>query len=882
MVLSTLNTANPALSAALASVPANAAGYPIAIPAYPDQSTIPYASSTTPQEITSYYGINKISFGGVQGDGAGQTIAIVDVGDDPDFVDSTVGGVANPLFATSDLGEFDKYFGLSAPPSFTKVNETGDPTTANLPAPAPGWAGEESLDIEWAHALAPAANIILVECTTATWFDWSTGIATAASISLPNVPPTSVVSMSFGSPEFANENQLESLFTAPNSQGGGVTYVAATGDSGSIGQGGDDPFSGAPAFLQNVVAAGGTSLNMSTTTGTTNETAWNSGGGGESKYVPEPSYQDAVNSTGFRETPDVSFVANPAFGGVAVYDSYDDPFAPWQQVGGTSVAAPCWSALFAIADQGRVLAGGTTLDGTTQTLPALYSLPYSDFNDIVAGDNEGHGAQPGYDMATGLGSPKANLLIPDLAAYGLATEVAVTTQPPTSVYAGDRFGLSIAVEDSLGNVDSGFSGTATLTQVGNPLFTPVVGTVTNGVAIFDGLTLSEGGPYNFKIVVANAVGSSVLISNSTTSDSVTVGASQPSGSATYYPAPSYTSLNTAFTSADSDPNANVTIMLEAGTYALNAATPGQLVIQDLTGGLSHKTITIIGAGTGATIIEPSDAKGWDNRIFEIVSHTGATVTVYFQNLTIAGGQATNGGVLGGTTALGGGVLIDGGTVYMTSVNLVSNIAWGTPGANGASNTKKDQPGGAAANGDAAEGAGIYLTGGGTVTLNNDEFTQDIAWGGRGGTGGKGGPTGGRGGTGGVGGFAAGGGAYVAAGTLKGTSDLFKSDAGEGGSGGYGGEGGVGGNFRRLGRGGTPALEATALPAESSSSKAALTSPRPPSPATWPVGARVEPAARGVSPARSASVRRRPRRSFSRPAPAACRDTAAMPAAVPST
>ena len=85
-------------------------------------------------------------------------------------------------------------------------------------------------------------------------------------------------------------------------------------------------------------------------------------------------------------------------------------------VGGTSLSVPCWAGLIAIADQGRVAAGGTTLDGPSQTLPALYSLPSSDFHDITSGPN-GDEATPGYDMLTGLGGPNADLLVSDLAAY---------------------------------------------------------------------------------------------------------------------------------------------------------------------------------------------------------------------------------------------------------------------------------------------------------------------------------------------------------------------------------------------------------------------------------------------------------------------------------
>ena len=115
-------------------------------------------------------------------------------------------------------------------------------------------------------------------------------------------------------------------------------------------------------------------------------------------------------------------------------------------MGGTSLAAPSWAALIAIADQGRVAMGGTTLDGPSQTLPALYSLPSTDFHDITAGNN-GYYAAPGYDYVTGLGTPIANLLVPDLASYGLPDQLVVTAQPAGSVTAGSSFGLTVDVED---------------------------------------------------------------------------------------------------------------------------------------------------------------------------------------------------------------------------------------------------------------------------------------------------------------------------------------------------------------------------------------------------------------------------------------------------
>ncbi len=129
-----------------------------------------------------------------------------------------------------------------------------------------------------------------------------------------------------------------------------------------------------------------------------------------------PQYQQGLidfngSSNGARTTPDVSYNANPGTG-VGVLDSYD--YGGWVQVGGTSAAAPQWAGLIAIADQGRALAGLGSLSGASQTLPDLYALPQSDFHDITTGTTTGtpnYSAGPGYDLATGRGSPIANLVV---------------------------------------------------------------------------------------------------------------------------------------------------------------------------------------------------------------------------------------------------------------------------------------------------------------------------------------------------------------------------------------------------------------------------------------------------------------------------------------
>src|SRR5262249_20269392 len=121
----------------------------------------------TPEQIRAAYGIGSITFGAIAGDGSGQTIAIVDAYDNPHLVNSTAAD-----FSSSDLAQFDRQFNLPDPPSFTKLNQYGSPTglpgtdPAGAGSPSGNWETEEALDVEWAHAIAPKASLILVECNS--------------------------------------------------------------------------------------------------------------------------------------------------------------------------------------------------------------------------------------------------------------------------------------------------------------------------------------------------------------------------------------------------------------------------------------------------------------------------------------------------------------------------------------------------------------------------------------------------------------------------------------------------------------------------------------------------------------------------------------------
>jgi uncharacterized repeat protein (TIGR03803 family) len=365
----------------------------------------------TPEQIRTAYGINSIPTftGGAVADGSGQTIAIVDAYNDPNIF--------------QDLDTFDKQFGLTssgptlyaeygASASFlTVVNQNGQSS------PLPGtdrtgnWESEEALDVEWAHAIAPGAKIILVEANSQGTADEDAAVQTAAGL-----PGVSVVSTSFGIPETASETSRDSAFTTPSGHQG-VTFLAAAGDEGSPGV--------YPAFSPNVVAVGGTALTINANDSYGGEIAWSDSGGGISQYEAEPAYQESVQSTGYRTTPDVAFDADPNTG-VYYYNSFNGSPAALVTAG-TSLGAPCWAALIAIVNQGRTLAGNPTLNGASQTLPALYSLPAADFHDITSGSNGGFTAKAGYDEVTGLGTPVANLLVPALVAYGTPPPV---NQPP--------------------------------------------------------------------------------------------------------------------------------------------------------------------------------------------------------------------------------------------------------------------------------------------------------------------------------------------------------------------------------------------------------------------------------------------------------------------
>ena len=385
------------------------------------------AVAYSPAQVRSAYGVSSLT-----SYGSGQTIAIIDAYDNPDIFPAI--DAFDTQFGLTDSGPslYDQYGPASS--FLTVIGQNGQATA--LPASDPNgpgtdnWEVEESLDVEWAHAIAPGAKIILVEANSQSLSDLMAAVATAAA-----QPGVSVVSMSWGFAEgqsvsVSDEATYDAVLEVP-----GVSFVASTGDHGAA-----DPEY--PAYSPNVVAVGGTTLDLNTLGDYDHEHGWGNvsgsqgtavgSGGGISQFEAEPSYQQGVQTTGGRTTPDVSLVADPATG-AWIADPYNlaDSSSPFEVVGGTSLSAPAWAGLLALVNQGREAARQPVFNSTspTEVQQALYSLPQSDYNVITSGNN-GYDAASGYNLVTGLGTPIANLLVSDLVVY----------QDAGTTYSGEKVG----------------------------------------------------------------------------------------------------------------------------------------------------------------------------------------------------------------------------------------------------------------------------------------------------------------------------------------------------------------------------------------------------------------------------------------------------------
>jgi subtilase family serine protease len=300
----------------------------------------------------------------------------------------------NPKVAT-DLAYFCSVF--SWPSANLEVHKM-----SSFILPNAGWALESDLDVQWAHAVAPHAKLLLVEAKSASITDLIAAVDYANSRT-----DVVAISMSWGSNENTGQIAYDSHFTT-----NGKIYFASSGDVGGV--------VSWPSSSPNVVSVGGTKLTM-TTTGYT-ETAWTDGGGGVSTIETIPTYQIGVTnsySQSKRATPDVAYNADPSTG-FLVYDSYGyNGGRGWFIVGGTSAGAPQWAAI-------------ATFDKSATNTNFYTNYHYgTTFSDITTGSN-GYPTATGYDLATGIGSPiGVNFGAPPAPDFSITTSSTITISTAT-------------------------------------------------------------------------------------------------------------------------------------------------------------------------------------------------------------------------------------------------------------------------------------------------------------------------------------------------------------------------------------------------------------------------------------------------------------------
>jgi subtilase family serine protease len=372
-----------------------------------------------PAQLSRAYNLGPLRKRGI--DGTHQTIVIVD-------------SFGSPTIA-QDLRAFDVAFDLRDPPSLRIIQPTGHVPAYQATSTRVGWASETTLDVEWAHAMAPAASILLVETPTAE-NEGRSGFPqiVAAEEYVIRHHLGQVISQSFGATEetfrsAASIRALRGAYQLAARPAYAVTVLGASGDSGASGETygmqtlyprqvvewpGSDPL---------VTAVGGTAVDLSSSGRRLKpDIAWNDSGGGRSAVFARPAYQDGIRGrTGdHRGMPDISMDASCA-STVAIYGTYPGAGpGHWQTICGTSAATPMFAGVVALADQ---MAGHSL--GLIN--PAIYKMSAAGdpgIVDIRRGNNtilgggrtvRGFAAGPGYDLVSGVGTVNAAYFVPELA-----------------------------------------------------------------------------------------------------------------------------------------------------------------------------------------------------------------------------------------------------------------------------------------------------------------------------------------------------------------------------------------------------------------------------------------------------------------------------------
>jgi kumamolisin len=288
--------------------------------------------------------------------------------------------------ALQDFNTFSKQFALPTEPSTNPTAPTNEffqvvYAGAKQPRANCGWAQEAALDIEWAHAMAPGAKIILVEANSNSYRDLFKAVDKATQ--LVQAAGGGQVSMSWGGTEFSTEGSYDSHFPL----NGGVVYFASSGDTGGVVI--------YPSVSPFVVAAGGTTI---TSLSARTENGWGGSGGGVSQYEGKPNFQGGLPGTK-RMVPDISYDADPNTG-VSVYDSTAcQGYVGWMVFGGTSVSSP---ALAGIMNS----AASFSVDSQAQLTQTYTKIGTGSYYDVLLGTAGGNTAKSGYDLVTGVGTPR--------------------------------------------------------------------------------------------------------------------------------------------------------------------------------------------------------------------------------------------------------------------------------------------------------------------------------------------------------------------------------------------------------------------------------------------------------------------------------------------
>ncbi len=404
----------------------------------------------SPAQIRAAYGLPALPAAGTALSalqaaqlGAGQTIYLIDAMHDPSVV--------------AELAAFNQKFGLPACTTralaasaslplaaasstgceFSQVyNNASGSMSATAPAYDSGWATEITLDVQWAHATAPLARIVLIEAPDASLN------SLLGAVKLANAMGPGVVSMSFGAAEGSWTASVDSAFTAAN-----MSYLAATGDNGA----------GVswPAVSANVVAVGGTSLTYSGT-GTRSEVSWSGTGGGTSLYTATPGYQNSavpgMGTPARRTVADVAFNADPGTGQYVAVIAPGSTSVGWLSAGGTSLSTPQWAGLVAVANATRAQAARPALGaphavlyGQIAAVPGSYASAFADITKGTDGTCASCTAKVGYDPLAGLGTPNVSSLLSLLAGSTAPAVAPVVTPASVSGKVGTALSFTVSV-----------------------------------------------------------------------------------------------------------------------------------------------------------------------------------------------------------------------------------------------------------------------------------------------------------------------------------------------------------------------------------------------------------------------------------------------------